>query len=401
MKAHYPAEFMAAVLSADMDNTDKIVTLIDDCCAMKLPVAPPNVNCSFFAFTVDMVEAQQTIIYGLGAIKGVGQAAIEGLIKEREDAGPFSSLFDLCSRVDLKKLNRRVLEALIRAGALDSIGPNRASLMQQLPTSLRLAEQRGRDDIAGQNDLFGGDDKDATPQREEQTIEIDDWDEDIRLQGEKETLGLYLTGHPISRYLDELSEFVSGRIADLMTGAREGSSVVIAGLVIGFRVITPKSGRSGKLAFLTLDDRSARMEIRVQSKIFEQYQSILAKDKILVISGKLDRNEYSGGYQLKAEHVMELVDAREAYADCLRLSFNTDTSTKDITSQLAETLRPYQEGKCRVCIDYQNKAAGARLYLGNEWTIHPSDELIARLSAITSLDQVIMEYKPRDNMMGA
>ncbi|NOX08289.1 MAG: DNA polymerase III subunit alpha [Gammaproteobacteria bacterium] len=393
MKAHYPAEFMAAVLSADMDNTDKVVTLIDDCASMDIDVVPPDVNRSYYAFTVNKADDKDQVIYGLGAIKGVGQAAIEGLIKEREENGSFGSLFDLCQRVDLKKLNRRVLDALIRACALDGIGPNRASLMQQLPSSLRLAEQRSRDDLAGQNDLFGGGDVDETVEEEEQTLEIDEWDETIRLQGERDTLGLYLTGHPVSCYQDELAQFISGRIVDLMTGAREGSIALVAGLVIDMRVINPKNNR-GRLAFLTLDDRSGRIEVRVQSKMYEQYQAILARDKILVISGKLDRNDYSGGnYQVSAEQIMELSEAREIYAECLSFSFTSISMDATFVSRLVEVLQPYREGKCRICVDYQNTQAAARLQLGGDWLVHPSDELITRLRAMPELDQVLMEYK--------
>ncbi len=200
LKSHYPAAFMAAVLSADMDNTDKVVTLIDECRDMKLDVAPPDINHSAYAFTVNGVDG---IRYGMGAIKGVGLAAIEGIIAERTEKGAFRDLFDLCRRIDLRKANRRVLEALIRSGAMDALGDNRASLMASLPAALHLAEQDARDATAGQVDLFGL----AAPQADAATTDVSahtahlpEWDEAERLTGEKETLGLYLTGHPIARY---------------------------------------------------------------------------------------------------------------------------------------------------------------------------------------------------------
>ncbi|HSH41769.1 MAG TPA: DNA polymerase III subunit alpha, partial [Arenicellales bacterium] len=234
LKAHYPAAFMAAVLSADMDNTDKVVTLIDECRDMQLGVIPPNVNRSMYRFTAEGVE---TVVYGLGAIKGVGQGAIESMIAEREASGPFADLFDFCRRVDLRKLNRRVLEALVRAGALDEIGSNRATLMARLPMALKLAEQHVRDADLGQNDLFGGSGP-APVDKPLELVELPEWAEDERLTGEKETLGLYLSGHPICRYEAELAHMTSGRIAEVVpdvvptaagNGRGQERSVTLAG----------------------------------------------------------------------------------------------------------------------------------------------------------------------------
>ncbi|MEJ2427166.1 MAG: DNA polymerase III subunit alpha, partial [Candidatus Thiodiazotropha sp.] len=203
LKAHYPAAFMAAVCSADMDNTDKVVPLIEECRRMKLKVEPPQVNLSEYKFTA---SDECTVVYGLGAIKGVGESAIEAVILERNAQGPFQDIFEFCRRIDMRKVNRRVLESLIRAGALDGLGANRATLMLQLPLALKLAEQHHAMQAMGQNDLFGMGEPQPAEASHAQVIpdDVDEWEEEQRLLGEKETLGLYLTGHPIDRYAEEL-----------------------------------------------------------------------------------------------------------------------------------------------------------------------------------------------------
>ena len=199
LKAHYPAQFMAAVLSADMEHTDKVVTLIKECSDMGLAVLPPDVNASVYAFTAC---DERSIRYGLGAVRGVGEAAVEALISERARQGPFASLEDLCRRLDLQKVNRRVLEALLRSGSLDALGPNRATLMERLGAAMQLGDQNMRAHEAGQNDLFGLARRCSAPapRRRCQRAPLPEWSEAVRLTGERETLGLYLTGHPLARF---------------------------------------------------------------------------------------------------------------------------------------------------------------------------------------------------------
>ncbi|HLY52304.1 MAG TPA: DNA polymerase III subunit alpha, partial [Steroidobacteraceae bacterium] len=191
LKAHHPAEFMAAVLSADMDHTDKVVTLIKECADMGLDVLPPDVNASRYEFSAD---GERSIRYGLGAVRGVGAGAVEGLIDERSARGPYRSLEDLCRRLDLQKINRRVLEALLRSGSLDGLGENRATLMDRLPAAMQLGDQNTRAHAAGQDDMFGGLGaiERATPGA--RRAALPEWSESVRLAGERETLGLYLTG---------------------------------------------------------------------------------------------------------------------------------------------------------------------------------------------------------------
>ncbi|MBU1192009.1 MAG: DNA polymerase III subunit alpha [Gammaproteobacteria bacterium] len=392
LKAHYPAPFMAAVLSADMDNTDKVVTLIDECRDMKLKVVPPDINRSNYRFTVD---GDNTVIYGLGAIKGVGQAAIEGVVAEHQSNGDYKDLYDFCRRVDLRKLNRRVLEALIRAGACDSLGENRASLMAQLPTALKLAEQQERDSGTGQVDLFGN--AVAAEAAPVEIIRLPEWEEELRLQGEKETLGLYLTGHPITRYEAELTSITSGRLASLVgsgaeapTSRSQDRQVVVAGLVIALRV---RQTRRGSMAFVTLDDRSARVEMRVFSDVFDHHRNLIAKDKVLVVEGVLGFDDYSGGQQLTANKVYDINQARETFARRVVINVDAGQAGNGFMQSLADTLRPFRDGKCPVWISYRNQAASAQVALGRDWSVRPADELIHRLHELAGPEQVLIEYR--------
>jgi len=382
LKAHYPAAFMAAVISSDMDNTDKVVTFIDECRDMGLEVIPPDINRCRYRFTI---TDERTILYGLGAIKGVGEAVIEAMIEAREKGGPFSDLFDFCQRIDLKKANRRVLETLIRSGAMDRLGPNRATLMDALPEALRIAEQRLRDAAMGQTDLFGlGGDAAGTgqyrPRRE--------WDEEERLRGEKETLGLYLTGHPIERYLPELERFISSRIVDIKPTRNQ--VITVAGLIVAMN--TRNSKRGGKLAFITLDDRSGRIELVVFPEDYERYRDLLVKDRLLVVEGDVSVDEYSGGYRVSAREIYDIEGARSRFAKRLVIAVEQKRAGNGFIHSLAETLEPYREGGCPVAIDYRHVSASATVILGDQWRVRPADLLLQKLADLAGENRVRLEY---------
>jgi DNA polymerase-3 subunit alpha len=400
LKAHYPAAFMAAVLSADMDNTDKVVTLIDECRSIELTVLPPQVNRSDYRFTV---AGEDTVVYGLGAIKGVGKGAIDGIIDTRARDGAFTDLFDFCRRIDLRKANRRVLETLIRAGALDELGPNRATLMVQLPLAIKLAEQQNAMAEIGQNDLFG------EPARPESALadlpgvaeDAEEWEEEQRLQGEKETLGLYLTGHPIRRYEQEMAKLVTSRIGDLASisaggdafgnaGGRGGRRVVVAGLVVGVRHNQTQRGRMGSVI---LDDQSGRLEAVVFSQAYEQMRDLLAMDKVLVATGMLSHDEFRGGLSLRVEQLSEFQEARAAWASHIRLEIDRANNTEtELVARLAETLRPFVNGGCPVQVQYCTAGAEALYTLGDAWRVEPSDELLRRLERLLGEGTVRVVY---------
>ncbi len=305
LKAHYPAAFMSAVLSSDMDKTDKVVTLIDEARRMQLKVEPPDVNSSHYMFTV---SGERSIRYGLGAIKGVGQSVVEMLVAEREAHGAFRDLADLCRRSDQNRMNRRVLEALIRSGALDLIGANRATLMHALPSAMQLADQTIRARVVGQNDMFGlMDHAGAAPAVTLSNEVLPDWSRRVRLDGERDTLGLYLTGHPFEEFEHEVRPIVSGRIADI-TGDRpppsnegfqqfRGKPATVAGMVFDL-------GKRGSRVIFTLDDRSGRLEASMFEDVWQQYRTLIAKSAILVVEGSLRFDEYIEGWRLTAKRVV-------------------------------------------------------------------------------------------------
>ena len=395
LKAHYPAAFMAAVLSADMDNTDKVVTLIDECRTMRLEVRPPTVNASEWQFTI---ADDRTLIYGLGAIKGVGEGAILALREARQAEGPFRDLWDFCRRIDLQKMNRRVLEALVRSGALDELGANRATLMQHLPLAIRLAEQHKARHSSGQVDLFGLVEETATGPDPQLAGQVwGEWEEEERLQGEKETLGLYLTGHPVNRFETELNALMGNRLNVLLStpkGRGDREKRTIAGLVVGVRHgKTPR----GRMASLVLDDRTGRLEVTVFSELYDQVRDLLAVDRLLVIAGTLNFDEFRDAWSLRASEVQTLEQAREKAADHLLLNLDLGAAKRhrkgaEILQQLREILTLYRGGRLAIQMEYRSPQGQARFLLGDDWRVQPTDELIKRLRQLLGQEAVKVAY---------
>lgn len=365
LKAHYPAAYMAAVLSSDMDNTDKVVHFIDECHSLGIKIEPPNINHSHYIFKV---IDEKNLAYGLGAIKGVGQAAIEAIIEARGDT-LFKDLFDFCQRVDPKKLNRRVMEALIKAGAFDTIGPHRKSILASLENALQQAEQILRDRSLGQQDLLGGS---IAPIKITYTP-APEWSEHERLFGEKETLGLYLTGHPIRRYMHELEKFISCRLKELHPSQHK--SATIAGIITGVRVIQTKRG--DRMAIVTIDDASSQLDVLCFSENFHKFRELLVKDKLIIIEGDVSVDDFSGGNRVLSREIYSIDQARERFAKHIKISLASSNS-EDI-NKLAAILKKHNNGTCPIIIDYIRDSAKANLILGDQWRIRPSENLFETL----------------------
>ena len=392
LKAHYPAAFMAAVLSADMDNTDKIVGLIDECRDMKLTVLPPDVNHSKIRFTV---ADDKTIRYGMGAIKGVGEAALEGIVEERRNGEEYSSLYDFCRRVDMKKINRRVMDGLVKSGAFDELGGHRASLEASLIKATHIAEQYRRDRDSGQNDMFGVIVVDQATVENEPLVEALEWSKEQLLLAEKETLGLYLSGHPIDRYVKELALFIPKRISQLDAPEAKGYKrneipVITAGLIVAIRTMKSKNG--GRMAFVTLDDRTARLEVRVFADVYEQYQAALQPDKLVVIQGKIGQDNFTGGLAVTAEVVYDVARAREMCGKALVVKIDNQSDDHGWVDFLKTTMDPFKNGLIPVEVDYRNQDARSVISLGADWKVTPSDDLLASLESSPLVIEVIMKY---------
>ncbi len=392
LKAHYPSAFMAAVLSSDMDNTDKVVTLIEECRHMDLQVLSPDVNQGFYKFTVlyeDITDVKSPLSYGLGAVKGVGEGAIEAIITAREQGGKFADLFDFCERVGAGKVNRRVLEALIKAGAFDSMEiAHRACLLFNVDNALQAAEQSARNQASGQDDLFAEPSQETASTNHLLQTDIAEWRDEQRLAGEKETLGLYLTGHPMQRYRQELNHFITATIAQLRPNREQ--SVVVAGLVIALRTMNTRRG--DRMAFVTLDDQSGRLEIAVFADVYQEYRDLLVKDQLLIIEGEVNVDDYSGGYKMSAKRLLSLSQARQNYAKYLLVKLRGTTDYQRILPRLQQCLQPFSGGQCPVVIQYQRHDAKAKIVLGPEWRIVPSDELLVNLGDLLGEEDVEMSY---------
>lgn len=399
LKAHFPAPFMAAVLTADMHNTDKVVTLIEECRHMKLRIVAPDVNNSEYRFTVD---DDGQIVYGLGAIKGVGEGPVEAITECRAEGGPFKDLFDFCNRVDLKRINKRTLEALIRCGALDRLGPffsnepkayqagidtNRAVLLAAMEEAIQAAEQTARSHDSGHMDLFGG--LFAEPEadvyanhRRAKEMSLKE-----RLKGEKDTLGLYLTGHPIDEYEGEVRRFARQRIVELKP-ARD--TQIIAGLIVNLRVMKNKKG--DKMGFITLDDRSGRIEASLFADAFNAASGLLQTDAMVVVEGEVSHDDFSGGLRLRAKRVLSLEEARTGLAESLRMKVDFSALQGDRLRWLAELCGRHR-GSCPLTLDYSGNDAKALLQFGDDWRIAPADALIQALRDQFGRDNVFLHYR--------
>lgn len=386
LKAHYPAQFMAAVMSADMDNTDKIVTLVDECSRMGLILLPPDLNFGRYKFTVN---SQGSIVYGIGAIKGVGEGPIDAIIEARDRHGSFTDLFDFCAKVDTKRVNRRVLEKLVLSGAMDNLGPHRAAIMASLPEALAAADQHARAESYGQSDMFGL--LTTEPDDVQQAFaDVPQWSEKIWLEGEKETLGLYLTGHPINQYLQELANYTDGRLVDLKPTGREKTASAV-GLVLGVRVMTNKKGK--RWAIVSLDDKSGRMDARFFPDAYEQFESLLQPDKILLIKGQVSFDEFSGGNTITAREVMDIVAARETNLSAISLQISTDWCNLIAVSKLQNIINEYRGGSCPIHFKVSHADAALTLVSGADWFVTPDDQLLHDLKQYLGAESIALEFR--------
>jgi DNA polymerase-3 subunit alpha len=396
LKCHYPAAFMASTMTSEMVNTDKIYFFYQDTLQQGILILPPDINSSLYRFTpVD----DKTIAYGLGAIKGAGEGAVENIVHARK-AGAFKDLFDFCRRVDKRIVNRRAIEALIRGGAFDRINDHRYQLLASLDAALGSAEQQAR--AANQNSLFGDDESQAMPVH---MADVPRWKMREQLAQEKTALGFYLSGHPYQEFAAELSNFVKIKLADITPdivqppsgnnghygngGARRNNAVqlVLAGMVSGVRII---QGRQGKMAVVTLDDGSAQLEMVIYNELYEQNRPWIRDDDLMVVKGTVKLDAYSGNMRITADELFDFASARATFAQ--RLDITCSINDKVRVPQLAELLKPYCGGSCPVQINYHNLVGSVPLRLGEAWQVTLPDELLNGLRAMCGTQNVQVVY---------
>ncbi len=395
LKAHYPAAFMAAVMSADLHNTDRLVTLKDDCRQLKLKLLAPDINTSGYHFSV---PNETTILYGLGAIKGVGHAAVESLIAEREKNGPYKSLNKFCRRVDHDKINRRALGAMVKSGAMDCFGESRRGMMQEVPEALKSADQEAKAAAAGQNDMFGL----AEPVAEvleNKPPPVAEWQERLLLNNEKEALGLYLTGHPFDAVRNDARYIADGRLGDITAepapqtnkGERKYAhakrEATVAGLIVDVR-------KRGNRVSVVLDDDTARMEVSLFSEAFQEFRHLLVKDEIVVVTGGLRYDDFIGSWTVNVKNVLHIDRVIESRAKSMVLSLAPNGQGENLLVKLHDLLLPFREGNCDVSVRYIGENAAARLSLGPEWAVRPSRELRDKLTELLGNNNVRLLYAP-------
>lgn len=381
LKAHYPAAFLAATMSADMNNTDSVHIFYDDCAANKVEVLAPDINQSGFRF---QPADDKQVLYGLGAVKGTGWAAIELILAAREQDGPFKDLFDFCRRLDLRKVNRRVIESLIRAGAFDKLEPNRAALLAGVALAISAAEQNGA--ASGQDSLFG----EISDSAAHTLPDVPAWPEQEKLQHEKAALGFYFSGHPYLGYHKELGSFVRGGLASLKP---QEQPQLLAGIVTGIRI---RMTARGKMAIVTLDDASSRIEIVVGNELLNQNPHLLKEDLLLIVEGRVSNDDFSGGLRVNARKLYDLAAARSAHASMLKISCNGQADAH----KLRELLAPYcrngaaaeEQRGCAVKIEYHNDGARVELMLSDQWRVELQDELLSGLKSWLSDENVKILY---------
>lgn len=381
LKTYYPAAFMAAVLSSDMDNTDKVVTFIEECKSLDIEVSKPNVNHSQYQF---VATQDAKISYGLGAIKGVGEAAIESIVNAAKE-GAYQDIYDFCLRVDSRKVNRRVYEALIRAGALDELGPNRASLLLNLDKAIKFAEQYHDNQSRGQIDLFATSDVSLeTPV----LLTCDEWPAETLLAYEKETLGYYFSGHPIAQYRQELSHFTTATLAELDPSRHK--SVVIAGLIVAVKKLLTKRGK--RMAVLTIDDGTARLDAAVFSEAYTEYFDLLKADSLVVLQGEVSRDDFTGGNRLTLDKMWSLTHARELFAKYIELIIRPEHCDSDVLDKIKAAITPYLPGQTPIRIQYHHPKATAELALGEDWSCHLNDQVLHQLQVLLGQEAVTVKY---------
>ncbi len=387
LKAHHAEALMSAVLTADMDNTDRLVLLKDDCIQMGITLERPDVNVSSYEFTVG---GRNSVTYGLGAIKGVGRGVIESIVQEREANGPFENLFELCRRVDQRKLNRRVLEALARSGALDGLGANRATLLNAVPNALRLAERAAHATAAGQAVLFAEQSDDGG--LEHLLSPVREWNERERLAAERESLGLYLSGHPFDQYAKHCQCFTGGSISNVVGALpsdggqyRSRKDVVIAGLVM-------EVTRRGNRVSVRLDDNTDRVEVTLFDEAYSQYGHLLRKDAVLVVDGQLRFDDFLNAWRVTAKSVRSVDEAIEEHARRLTIRWTSEGEGQEFVRSLRETLKPFTQGQCEVCVEYAGPAARVSLTLGQGWAVRPTRELRERLTQLVGEERYSIHY---------
>lgn len=369
LKSHYPREFLAATLSSELDRTDRIVTLITECRRCSIPVTPPDVNRSEWRFTID----DEAIRFGLGAIKNVGRNTVRALVESRREKGEFKDLLDLCQRVGPQNLNRRTLESLVQAGALDSLGGERSALATAIPMFLERAQQAARDAESGQESLFGetngGGSSLPLPA-------VDPWSAADTAVREKEVLGFYLSEHPLAAFSREMRYLTS---ADLSTCLKksDGTEVRAAGIVTAIKTTIDKKGQT--MAFVTIEDDSGAVECLVFSDLFSAKGARIQEERLLWIKARVSKREGDAG-KLVLSDLLSWDEARSK-AFGLHLEIDSEGWKEEISKRLDELLSAHT-GTTPVYLHVLEDGGRRTVMRSRKYRVRASDAVTSALAAV-------------------
>ena len=387
LKAHYPAQFMAALLSCDMNNTDKVVLYINECKEHEIEVLPPDINESNRDFTV----INDRIRFGQAAVKNVGSAAIDSIIEERDQDGPFASLEDFCARIDSRRVNKRVIESLIKAGAFDSTGAKRSQLFAILEQAMDRAQATQRDKASGQISLFSVMPTEAAMANSAIDLpDIPEWDEKEKLVFEKETVGFYITGHPLDKFRKELKAVVDSDMAGLASWP-EGQPVRVGGLIRSIKELRSKKG--DRMAFLTLEDTTGAIEVIVFPNLFQVCAPLLSSSEPLIIQGKYEKNETGG--KIIADSVDPITEARRKFTARAHITLPAERVARSVLESLKQAARRHY-GTCPLLFTLHFNNRGEVDIEPGDLTVRPCSEFTTEVEELLGEGTVHYEKKPTE-----
>ena len=397
LKTFYSSEFLSAALSSDMDNTDKVISLVDASIEMGLSIIQPNINTSDFNF---LSLDNKSILFGLGAIKGVGYNAVMHIINERKKNGHYKNIFDFCERVSLTTINIGTLDSLIYSGSFDCFGESRFSLKNVLDKAIKYGQQKQNTKNMGQHELFENKSESYSDTIINDQVQVERETIESRLKSfnlEKKVLGFYLTGHPVDEYRDEIKSMsikdINSYFHDFYSNPTDSFSelATVCGVIINSRI--QRMGQDRFINILTIDDSSHRLEIIVYPDIYEKYQSLIKENEILFISGVIAIDEYNGDLSMKANKIIDLDSARQQFSKEVEIFLSSEFINDKTLAKVVSLLEPHKNGKCPLTIKCLSQKHIVPLNLDQEWFVNPSSMLINNLSDLLGKENIIVKYQ--------
>ncbi|MDH3997963.1 MAG: DNA polymerase III subunit alpha, partial [Desulfuromonadales bacterium] len=383
LKAHYPVEFMAALLTEDMENTDKVIKNINEIRNMEISILPPDINASTRDFTVH----DKDIRFGLGAVKGVGAGAVEAIVEAREDDAPFESMYDFCERVDLRRVNKRVVEALIKCGAFDSLKHKRAQFMAGLEEAMEIGQKMQREKASGQESLFGTEELvTQTGQAYGDLPDVEEWPENVLLTNEKDAIGFYITGHPLARHSETIKRFGTCTTADL-NDRSDKDEVSVCGIVTGLKMLNTRKG--DRMAFVTLEDLSGYVEMVVFPETYTMAAELLNSEEPLLVRGVVDEGEDAN--KILVNEVLTLQEVQEKLTKRVRFRLTTP-GLEELQLQKLKNIITRFHGDCEAVIDLEiPNRSKTQIVLPDELRLQANDQMVDDVEKLFGYNVVTFE----------